>query len=332
MTSKSLSIPKHIADFINSSNLLPVAKLVQLSHEKRFEHSALGDRLELAGTLYKGFALMGLKEDLGHGAYLAGLARVGVEPTGAWRAQSIVELSKRVGASNFAALQNLTPTKLGMMTKWNDQELKDFFSGNEVRGITYDDAMELPTRELERRLKEAQTSSNELEQELEKEKTARAKAEDKNRLLLKKQMEPEGFLYPATVERVRIEGSVLSSQANLCLDDMEQFMNELMHATDLSSNKEKQLAEFSAGATTLYLNLKSVQSKAAYLLSWFAKTIGEDYMPDSPEDIPRMTEKEAMRIYDMRSVMLDEHRVDKIVREDARKSKRRGRGAKGKKA
>jgi len=321
---KSLkNIPSHIVKFIGGLELKPISEVMKLSDEERFNHAAIGHQLELAGILYKGFSLLGLKENLGHGEYMSALAKRGMGKDEAWKATNLAVLSTRVSAPNFAALRNLSPTKLGMMAKWDDDELDAFFSGQEVRGITYDDAITYPTREMDRRIKASQTSNNELEQKIEKQNIALAKAEEEIRLYKKSKNSIEGFDYPPSVERVRIESSVLGSQAIQCLDDMEQFMVELTQASDLNRDKKKQEAEFSAGACTLYINLKSVYSKASYLLKWFEETVGDDYMPTDPIDTPLLTQEEAMQIFNMREVMLIEHGMEKQARESQRKSNRR---------
>ena len=322
------NIPKHIASFINELKLKPISEVMKAPAEERFDCAAIGDQLELVGVLYKGFSLIGLKEELGHGQYRHGLFSRNINPTGAWRAQSIAALSLRVGASNFSALKHLPPTKLAMMVKWDDSELNTFFAGNEVRGITYEDAVELPSRELDRRLKESQRSNNELEQELKKKNIALAKADDQIRLYKKKQNSLEGFNYPLSIERVRIESSVLSAQAVQFIDDMEQLAVELTQASDLSKDNKKQEAEFSAGASSLYLNLKAIHAKSAYLMKSFADTIGEDYLPDKPEDVPSMTLEEAEIIHSLHRLLLAEARLDSNSRESQRKTKRKNKKAK----
>jgi len=317
------NIPKHIASFINGLELKPISEVMKAPPEERFDCAAIGDQLELAGVLYKGFSLIGLKEELGHGQYRLGLLSRNIDSTGAWRAQSIAALSLRVGASNFSALKHLPATKLAMMVKWDDSELNTFFAGNEVRGITYEDAVELPSRELDRRLKEAQRNNNELEQALDKVNQENAKLQEQIKLNRKKQNSLEGFNYPLSVERVRIESSVLSAQIVQSIDDMEQLAVELTQASDLSKEKKKQEAEFSAGASSLYLNLKAVHSKSAYLMKWFAETFGEDYLPDKPEDVPSMTLEEAEKVHSLHRLLLAEARLDRDSRESQRKTKRK---------
>jgi len=327
MSKDIANIPTHIANFISGLKLKPISDVMASAPKERFKHAAIGDQLELAGVLYKGFSLLDLKDGLGHGKYMSGLVSNNIEPTGAWRAQSLAKLSLRTHSSNFAALQNLPPTKLAMMVKWDDKELNEFFSGKEVRGITYDDAVVIPTREMEQRLKQAQRSNNELEQELDKVNQENSKLHEQIKLSRKKQNSLEGFNYPLSVERVRIESSVLSAQAVQFIDDMEQLAVELTQASDLSKDKKKQEAEFSAGASSLYLNLKAIQSKSAYLMKWFAETIGEDYLPDNPEDVPSMTLEEAEKVHSLHKLLLAEARLESKSRDSQRKTKRKNKKA-----
>lgn len=330
MSKNDIALPNHIAKFINGLELTPVDQLKTMKPAQRVDAAAFGLKLELAGKLYAGFALLGLKEEMGHGKYLAALAEKGVAPRSANYCTNLVKLANRIPASNWQTFANLEPSKLDLMTSWTDDELKAFGKGEEVRGITFDDAQELSVRDIKSQLKVAQASNSELEQQLEKERAAKEKAEDKIRLMQRKQLEPEGFIYPASVEKVRIESSLLANQASACIDDLEQHMLALTQASDLSRDKEKQLAEFGAGATALYLNIKAVQSKATYLLGWFIESIGEDYVTDDIENIPSMTQEEALRIHSMWEVMLGQHDAEKLAREATRNIKRRG-GKKGRK-
>lgn len=326
--SKNIAIPNHIAKFVEGLQLTPVDQLPGLTPEKRVDAAGFGLKLELAGKLYAGFALLGLKDEMGHGMYMAELAKRSIPARSASRCVSLAMLATRVPASNWPTLANLEPSKLELITGWEDKEIKTFCKGDEVRGITIDDATESSVRELNGLLKQANLSNNELAQQNEKLTKLLARTEEKNKLLTKKNLEPEGFIYPASVEKVRIESSVLASLATTCIDDLEQHMIDLTQASDLSKDKNKQLAEFGAGATALYLNIKAIQSKASYLLTWFIESIGEDYVTDDPESIPTMTEQEALRIKSMHEVMLSQHRAEQLARESKRKSHRRSKGNK----
>ncbi|HFE31895.1 MAG TPA: hypothetical protein ENJ17_01140 [Gammaproteobacteria bacterium] len=138
------------------------------------------------------------------------------------------------------------------------------------------------------------------------------------------------FQYPPSIDRIRVESSVLAKQATLHLDDIEQLMTELASAPDLSADKMKAQAEYSAGATTLFVNLQAIHAKAAYLMQWFRESIGEDYMPTQPQDAPTLTDDEAVRALAMRDLLLAEDHAAKLSREMGSVKKKRGRPRKAK--
>lgn len=146
--------PKHVAEFMRDIGMIPVADLIKLPPEQRFDHAALGAKTELAGILYAGFALMGLKDQIGHGNYLAELGRRTIEPKQAQRAVNLAQLSTRVDASNWTTLSFLPHTKLLIVARFDDEELSDFLGGGCVRGITLEDVQNEPVKELERRVRQ----------------------------------------------------------------------------------------------------------------------------------------------------------------------------------
>jgi|SRR5699024_9470415 len=171
--SKAVAIkpPKHVAEFMSNIGMIPVAELIKLPADQRFDHAALGAKTELAGVLYTGFALMGLKEEVGHGNYLAALSRRTIEPKQAQRSVNLAQLSTRVDASNWTTLSFLPHTKLLIVARFDDEELADFMAGGCVRGITLEDAQSQPVRELERRVRqesEPHRRAKQLEARLEK--------------------------------------------------------------------------------------------------------------------------------------------------------------------
>lgn len=171
--SKAVAIkpPEHVVEFIGASEMMPISELMKLPAEQRFDHAALGAKTELAGVLYTGFALMGLKEEVGHGNYMSELAAREIEPNRVSRSVSLAQLSMRVDGANFSTLMNLNQSKLLIVARFEDEELADFMAGGCVRGITLEDAQSQPVRELERRVRqesEPHRRAKQLEARLEK--------------------------------------------------------------------------------------------------------------------------------------------------------------------
>ena len=268
-----------------------------------------------------GMYLSKAQEIEGHGFIANEAKRLGIARQTLYNDIDVFNMYARFPQESVQILDTLNSSKILFLKHFDDNELSELINGEQVKGITFDDIQVFPAREIERRLKEAQISNNQLEQQLVKERAEKELAQKEVRLLKRQNNEVTGFIYPASIERIRIESSALASQAHLCLDDMEQFISDLSTADDLSEHIEKRQAQFSAGGSALYLNLKSIQSRASFLLTIFEQVIGADCMPNAIEDTPTLTHEEAQRVLNMREVMLAEHEIEKASRQNLRKNK-----------
>lgn len=319
---QSLTIPEHVSQFLTSLNMRPITEVMTMSTDDRFEHAALGDHLELAGILYKGFALMGLKESLGHGEYMAGLASRNIEVTGAWRAQNLAKLSSRVSKSNFAALQNMPATKLQMMVKWDEDELNTFFArAGEVRGITYDQAIEMSTRDLEKSLRD---TNRDLQDDLDRTKKENAMLTEQLHTLRIKHSKLEEHVYPPTIDKVRVESSIRGIDIIRQLDELSQLAVDLRHAPDLDEDRDKADSQYDAGAAVLLLNIQNIKARTDYVLREVAGLVGDEHLPQALEDVRLLTQGEITRINQKAQLMA----LSARAREDHREIERtpRGRG------
>lgn len=268
-----------------------------------------------------GMYLSKAQEIEGHGFIANEAKRLNIARQTLYNDIDVFNMYARFPQESVQILDNLNSSKILFLKHFDDAELSELINGEQVKGITFDDIQTFPTREIERRLKESQASNNELEQQLQKERAEKELAQKEVHLLRRQNNEVTGFIYPESIERIRIESSVLASQAHLCLDDMEGFISELTVVDDLSEHLEKREAQFSAGGSALYLNLKSIYSRANLLLAIFEQQIGVGCMPDQIEDTPTLTPEEAQRVLSMREVMLAEHEIDRDVRQNSRKTK-----------
>jgi len=319
--SKNLAVPNHLLKMFGAAGV--EINNSALSAADHIQEGIKHKQKSILGTIAAGWHFSEARESDGNGFISSEAMRQGTSRMSIYRDIAIYELFKRSPSECVTALLQLDTTKLLHFKNLESKEIKALTSGKEVHGITYDEVIDISSRELERRLKESQRSNNELEQALDKVNQENVKLQEQIKLNRKKQNSLEGFNYPLSVERVRIESSVLSAQIVQSIDDMEQLAVELTQASDLSKEKKKQEAEFSAGASSLYLNLKAVHSKSAYLMKWFAETFGEDYLPDKPEDVPSMTLEEAEKVHSLHRLLLAEARLDRDSRESQRKTKRK---------
>lgn len=259
-----------------------------------------------------GYVLNVLKEKSGHGDFMQALNKRGIGKRDAQNCMRIAAALAALTPEQQKKLTTLGKTKLLALVKLPEETLEDLVDGSDL-----DDIAQMSARQL-------QDYARRLRHDLEKAEMREARARQQAGEARAAQ---SGFRYPPSIDRIRVESSALANQATLCLDDIEQLMTELNSAPDLSDAQEKAQAEYSAGATTLFVNLQAIHAKAAYLVKWFGEIIGEDYMPTQPEDAPTLTDDEALRVFALRDLLLAEHRAAKIARDNR---PRRGRPRKAK--
>jgi len=312
--SNLLKPPSHVVKYLKKLELVPVDKLMKMPAEERLDHAMTGDRLELAGVLYKGFALIGLKDELGHGIYMAGLAERGIGRDTAQRAINLAKLSARVSEENFATLRNLQPSKLLLLLAWSDDELDDFFKGEETHGITVEDAQLNSVRELSDQIKSHRDENDELRQQLA---TTQIKLNTTQIILddlrAKRNEEPQIDYHPL-IQKVRIEGAALTDHAFLDIDSIAALIDELeRNANEISKDHPSQVE---AALSTLWINLHAINAKAAQALNTFVKTFGALTLENS--EIALMTDIEAKRLLEKRTYMTSQHHAEKALRDEHR--------------
>jgi hypothetical protein len=327
MTTKALSLPKHITTFINKIELMPVNELIQLSDGERIKQAAIGNAMELAGRLYSGYALLGLKEKMGYGNYMAALVKSGKSQDTAERDINLVKLAMRTPANVWPALSVIPPSKLLLMSSWSDEELQHFFQGAMVRGITMEAAQSEPLRELEHRIKASRPES-ELEKKLD---TLDKKLETAHleNIELKKQLKNKTRItaFPEFVESARHESTMLAEKANLCFDDIEKLYQELENMGRQNNGHDPDYTRhWNIATTTLYHNFKGVIARALKTLIELDNTLPESVTgPISPAYY--LEAGEITAALEQRELLVEQHTHEAVMRKNQREmSKPRGRG------
>lgn len=331
MAKKALTLPKHVTTFINRIELVPINELAGLPDQKRIEQAVIGSKLELAGRLYSGIALLGLKEKMGHGNYRSSLVKAGISHDTADRDINLVKLAMRTPANVWPALSVISPTKLLLMCSWEDEELQQFFTGAMVRGITIEDAQTEPLRELQSRIKESRPES-ELEKKLNTLDKRLSTATIEN-TELKKQLsnKQRNSTYPEFVETIRHESTALMDKASLCFDDMEKMYQQLEDLGRLKGNDTEHARNWNIAATSLYHNLRGVIARSEKFLKELDDTLPEEVTgPVSPAYY--LEPNEITAAVNERELLIEQHTHEAVIRKnqrDMQKPRGRGRPAKG---
>jgi len=294
--SKAVSVtpPKHIAEFMRDIGMIPVADLMELPAKDRFDHAALGSKMELAGVLYTGFALMGLKEEVGHGNYLAELGLRQIEAKQAQRAVNLAQLSTRLDEPNWTTLSFLPHTKLLIVARFDDAELSEFLSGGCVRGITLEDVQSQPVRDIERRMRLESDPIREARQKAE----SLARRLDKTNAELERYRQQEIQLgkLPPSVRRARVEGGGMAMTFNEMFSHLTELANDVLQGSDLHSDHRKRQQQLTLAIDSLAIVSRGVAAQAALLLEHLQEK-APGVVSETEEELPIMDRAEALAAY-----------------------------------
>lgn len=261
---------------------------------------------------------MGLKDELGHGKYLGGLAERGIGQKTASRSVNIAMLSTLVSKSNWTTLSNLSPSKLLLLTSWTDDELEGFFSGDEVHGVTVEQTQVISVRELESQIKQNRGENNDLQQELNNEKQKRESAEiERDGLLKSLDYIPDPDMHHAVVS-LREESAVFAQQVINSIEKFETVFDAFDRerddiALDFPAQEESATA-------SLFVQLKSMHAKISTTLHHFSERYGDIKVND--EDVPLMSLDEASKAYSMRQLLIRDQEIEELHRKNMREAKR----------
>lgn len=272
---------EHVDQFIvRHLNLLPVRELMALPPEQRMDHALIGERLGLAGRLYKGFALMGLKESLPHGEYLPALAARGMKPRTARDAVSLARLSTEVSPAAFAELSTLEPSKLDLIADWDIDDIEALCAGETVNGISLEDAQSDSVAELRGRFKKATAAEYQLRRNL----TASLDREAKLQASLNRFVGAQaGTGLPPSVQAARIEGSACGLSGEHAVGRLEALARALLSGADLPPDPELRRAHLREGLAPIQAALLMLRAAADGALRDLSDTAGH-YLPgaDAP--------------------------------------------------
>jgi hypothetical protein len=147
-----LDMPKALQQYLAQ---LDVAELLTTADETRaWEVVSRGMEMSAAGTIIAGHQLRRLRSTLAAGRFAAELAERRIARQSAYDAIKTYELfasMEEIGA--VRALGQLGLTKARALENWSEEEVNALASGEEVRGLTFDTAAEMSTRDLETHLK-----------------------------------------------------------------------------------------------------------------------------------------------------------------------------------
>lgn len=315
-------LPKAITSLLGETGLLPISELQKLPTTKRVKEAGKGAKLELMGLLYMGLALEGLKEEMGHGSFMAALTRENVQQTYSERAKNVLNLFRRIKPSNSAALTSLSTTKLYTLARWETDEVDAFLEGDCIRGITFDDALTYTTRQMDEVIKQNADGMQALKNrcatlEAKKEKLEIEAKQRNNRYLT----DGATLQHPEYVTEIRQESFACSEKAIIALDDLAQMFNQLQNRYD--PNDVEALGNWKIAAAALYHSIASLTAQAEILLKNTHENLPKD-VTGRPIAEYFFSDQQAVEAIRLRDLMTKRHIDLKQNRENTR-APRRGR-------
>ena len=286
-------------------------KFKKLSAEEHIKEGISAVRRSLFNIVYSGmhFKAAQAKE---RGSINREAASLGVSRRTIYNAIDAYDVASRIPSEFVQALAQLDFTKLLILKRLDDVELVDFVQGNEVRGLTYDEAIGLSTREFEQRIKDAHVTNEQLENELASTKlrlhTANLHLQD---LQSQKNDEPEIDYHPL-IQKVRIEGAALTDHAFLDIDSIAALIDELERNANAISKDHPSQVE--GALSTVWVNLNAIYAKVNQALNTFKNAFGDLSLEE--HEISLMTEIEAKRMLDKREYMTSQHKAEKSMRQE----------------
>ncbi len=330
MTEKQLpaKLPKKLDSMLGSIGLPTASKVQKLPAAERLQYAEKGGQIETLGLLYKGMCLVGVKEELAHGEYLPTLAKHKLSSTDAARAVNAWHLSLRIKPSNLTTLVNLSPVRLYLLLAWETEEIDAFLEGEVAFGITYEEALIQPIRELEARIRESNDTNSALEKKLQNYSTVADALTIENDhlkdLLANKHRDD---LLPEYVSIATEESTSLSTEIEIRLEKFERLFHSLRDQLTHGAGDEEEQRVLRIAEKRLYHNLNGVVALAIPLLLVMREQYDEQVIGRLDDYEAIFTRDEALTAVVNRKTLLQRQQAEKDDREAIRESKKpKGRG------
>jgi hypothetical protein len=275
---KQPSISEHLRAYLQLQTIQGAGSVLSPREvDQAWDIVAKGLQMEVVGRVIAGFHLKALKASLPSGEFCAALAERNIARSTSNDAINTFDLFNALpSAQAVESIAQIGVTKAFMLRHWSVDEIGEFVDGAEVRGLTYETATELSTRELIERQRQWLL---ERDQELDKAtkraeraelaaETARNEAEAER---LKNQARHRPGEPPDWFRIVRHEASCQTEEMLVALDLLTQTLNAHLFG---STAPDPELSDAAAGA--VYHALRPIALRAANLLARIHDRFGED--------------------------------------------------------
>lgn len=281
-----------------------------------------GMELEAAGKILAGRALVHLRQTLDSGAFSAGLAERSIPRRTAYDAIDTYALFASLpDGESVRALAQLGVTKSMSLARWPTEQIAALAHGEEINGLTIEQAAEMSTRELDAIAKQAMQEG------------ARVKALESENLRLKERLELSAKMakdlgrleaneaVPLFAREVREEAMFVSETMMISLQSLEDTADASLFA---EIKHPERMRWQTASARTLYHALATPVARALALMERAKAVMGDDSDTALVVD-SQLEPSELKRFETMRDALLQRLQAEKQDRDDQRANTQPGR-------
>lgn len=325
---KTDTTPSDIALLITKSELPTLAELGELPPQKQMQTITHARQITTAGQVYCGRGLSALKASVSCGEYLQLLEEHGWQPRTAQRYTKFAEFAVFIEKNNATALSHLDMTGwLTVQAQLDEKTLLGFIQGEEVCGITLDNAQEKSSRELKAAFEEHKNSANaeisrqqkeiaDLQARLESSEIEKDAA--KTQLMQKTAFHQFSDLVMAT----RHEAGAMTDKAMLCIDDLTRMNSDLLEAAKVADGDDINVA-----LTSLYTHVNALFAHTQKLKTQMHSRWGSLADDISVTGEVLYSDQEIDAAISSRELLVRDHEQQKRFRSNEREDgKPRGRG------
>lgn len=186
----------------------------------------------------------------------------------------------------------------GPLRKLGADGLRRLANGEEVAGLTWDEACSSSRRDLDKHIKDQLLSQQEKVREAENRAEALARRLDKTNAELERYRQHEIQLgkLPPSVRLARVEGGGMAMTFNEMFSHLTELANDVLQGSDLHSDHRKRQQQLTLAIDSLAIVARGVAAQAALLFEHLQEK-APGVISESEEALPVMNRAEALAAY-----------------------------------
>lgn len=275
----------------------------------------------------QGFLLLAWKERIGHGQFQQWIESQGFNPRSAQQRMQVARFLLEAPASTRPKLAGLGQSKLHALAQTDIEVIDDLLDENREEQVDWlDEINQLSVRDLRQRLKELKNKNSDLSVQLD---TEEQKIKE---LRAKLKHEHSHSNLPEFAAITRHESHGLTYKSLLCLDDLEELVNETRQQIENGDGKDAAYIDACGIACgNLYTQIKSIAARATSLFNKTNEMLNDGNVFTAEDGLrPEFlfSDQEVLDAIQDRADMIREHEQERVIRENKRemdKPRKRGR-------